>query len=66
MMKNQEVSIGSKALRLLIDQKKPKLHLFGHLHGGFGIHGTEINGSYPVERKFIGIDLDTGKKELIE
>jgi Icc-related predicted phosphoesterase len=66
MMKNQEVSIGSKALRLLIDQRKPKLHLFGHLHAGFGIHGTEINGSYPVERKFIGIDLNTEKKELIE
>jgi len=65
-MKDQEVSIGSKALRLLIDQKKPKLHLFGHLHAGFGIHGSEINGSYPVERKFIGIDLITGKKEIIE
>jgi Icc-related predicted phosphoesterase len=66
MLKNREVSIGSKALRLLIDKKRPKLHLFGHLHGGFGIHGSEINGSYPMERKFIGLDLSKGRNEIIE
>jgi Icc-related predicted phosphoesterase len=66
VMKNEKAYIGSKALRWLIDQKKPKLHLFGHLHAGFGIHGSEINGAYPKERKFIAIDLSSGTREIIQ
>jgi Icc-related predicted phosphoesterase len=62
----QEVSVGSKALRRLIDTTRPRLHLYGHLHGHFGINGREINGAYPRERKFISIDLASAEVEITE
>jgi len=63
---NENRSLGSKSLRWLIDKKRPKMHLFGHLHGAFGINGIYINGSYPDRKQFIGIDFDSGKAEIID
>jgi Icc-related predicted phosphoesterase len=62
----EESHIGSKALRWLIDKTKPRLHLYGHLHGLFGINGKEINGAYPKERKFISINLGSGELDSME
>jgi Icc-related predicted phosphoesterase len=63
--KDSEVSIGSRALRWLIDRTRPKLHLYGHIHKGFGINGKEINGAYPLQRKFIGIDLNSSEAKVL-
>lgn len=52
------INAGSKALRNMIKKKRPLLHLFGHIHQGFGIEGRSVNGSYPRSRKFIEVDLD--------
>src|SRR6202012_3131967 len=35
-------SLGCEMLRTRVDQVKPLLHLFGHIHGGYGIHETEL------------------------
>lgn len=64
--KEAEHSIGSKALRWLIDKTKPKFHLYGHFHYGFGIYGSEINGAYPRERKFICIDTNSNHAEIVK
>ncbi len=52
--------MGNKDLRNLIDAKKPKYHLFGHIHNGFGFENNSINGTYPKEKKFISINTETG------
>ncbi len=41
-MTEDELSVGSKALRWLVDAAKPKIHLHGHIHRLYGIHGTSI------------------------
>lgn len=57
---------GSKALRDLIEKRPPRLHLFGHIHGSFGIQGIFASGSYPDSRKFIGADLENRKLMVFE
>lgn len=54
---NQE-HLGSRALSNLLSRKTPYLHLFGHVHEGFGLIGRAINGCYPPRRRFIGINLE--------
>jgi len=51
--------VGSMALRRLVDRRRPRLHLFGHIHQAFGIEGTSLNGAYPHSRKFVAIDTET-------
>lgn len=34
-------NLGCEMLRTRVDQIKPLLHLFGHIHGGYGIHETD-------------------------
>jgi Icc-related predicted phosphoesterase len=46
---------GSRALRELLQQTKPLLHLHGHIHERFGWEGRSVNGAYPSERRFIRI-----------
>jgi Icc-related predicted phosphoesterase len=57
--------VGSRALRRLIESRRPRLHLFGHIHRTFGIDGNRVNGSYPASRKFIGIDVDTVEARIL-
>jgi Icc-related predicted phosphoesterase len=59
-------SIGSISLQWFIKKARPKYHLFGHVHYFFGIHGKSINGAYPRFKKFISIDLSSGKCGFIE
>lgn len=63
--KDNDVSVGSKALRWLIERARPKLHLYGHIHKGFGINGKEINGAYPLQRRFVSIDLNSGEAKIL-
>jgi len=63
--KANDVSVGSKALRWLIERAGPKLHLYGHIHKGFGINGKEINGAYPLQRRFVCIDLNSSEAKIL-
>ncbi|MGO9307647.1 MAG: metallophosphoesterase family protein [Spirochaetia bacterium] len=58
--------VGSKALAAMLRKKPVWLHLFGHVHGSFGKHGHFINGSYPLSRKYVVIDIDSREIELIQ
>jgi Icc-related predicted phosphoesterase len=58
--------VGSIALRRLVDRRRPRLHLFGHIHQAFGIEGTSVNGAYPHSRKFIAVDTETLEARLLE
>jgi Icc-related predicted phosphoesterase len=62
----EAIHVGSKALKWLIEQTGPRLHLSGHLHGHFGINGQEINGAYPKERRFISINIGPGGVDSAE
>lgn len=54
-------SSGNKDLKYLIEEKKPKYHLFGHIHEDFGYKENAINGAYTKYKLFISIDTDTNK-----
>jgi Icc-related predicted phosphoesterase len=58
--------VGSMALRRLVDRRPPRLHLFGHIHQAFGIEGRNVNGAYPLSRKFIAVDTETLATTLVE
>jgi len=58
--------LGCEELRTRIEEIKPKLHCFGHIHGGYGqanLHGTQlvnasvVNEAYRVVNKPIIIEL---------
>lgn len=57
---------GSDALRRLIEERRPRLHLFGHIHRAFGIDGSSVNGSYPPGRQFIAIDVDGCEARILQ
>lgn len=47
------IDVGCRDLRLKVDQVKPKVHCFGHIHEGFGRKLVDgilfVNASYPHE-----------------
>jgi Icc-related predicted phosphoesterase len=49
-----EVHLGCEELRKAVEEKKPRVHLFGHIHGGAGLfeHGVTrfVNAAYLNER----------------
>lgn len=51
------ISIGSKNIGNLIQEKNIKLHLFGHVHESFGNHNKHINGAYQKSNQFVSIEL---------
>lgn len=57
--------VGSKALKRLLEERKPKLHLFGHIHQSAGIYKYSINGAYPNIKKFVRIDLNENKVRYV-
>jgi len=59
-------NVGSKALRRLIDERPPRLHLFGHIHRAFGIQGICANGAYPASRKFTSVDVERREFRIVE
>lgn len=59
------VNVGSKALNKLIDERKPLLHLFGHIHEAAGIEGFSVNGAYWNLGKFVSVDVKTRSAEFI-
>lgn len=37
-----QINLGSKALLDYVKEIQPKLHIFGHIHGGYGINNTAM------------------------
>ncbi len=56
---------GSKAIAHFAWRNRPRFHLFGHVHGGFGVRWRAVNGSYPNSRSFYDIDLAEGMAHAI-
>lgn len=63
---NEGEHVGSKALRGMVERRPPRLHLFGHIHQGFGIDGNSVNGSYPYSRKFFEVNVNTMEIKILE
>jgi Icc-related predicted phosphoesterase len=56
---------GSRALARRVERGPPRLHLFGHIHQSFGIDGTRVNGSYPLSRRFVAVDVDRAEAWIL-
>lgn len=68
-------NVGSVSLRERIKKIKPKLHIFGHIHEGYGtkvkdgttyINCSVMDLNYSLENKPIVINFDEKTKEILE
>jgi Icc-related predicted phosphoesterase len=55
--------LGREALRDLIEETQPRLHLFGHVHRESGYAGRSVNGSWSYKNVFYSISVETRKVE---
>jgi len=46
-------SVGCKLLMERVKRLKPKIHLFGHIHGGYGVHFDENINTYYVNASLV-------------
>lgn len=67
------INVGCEELLLKVQQIKPKIHLFGHIHEGSGyvfdgnthyINAAVLNGRYEFRNKPITIDFDFETNEI--
>lgn len=62
------VDVGCENLRWKVDQVKPKVHCFGHIHEGYGITQIDetvfVNASYQ-HSKFRPVELTLGPQGLV-
>ena len=54
-----ELVHGIPALRDLVRDRDPRLHLFGHVHNRPGRRGRFVNGAWPHARSFWDIEVET-------
>ena len=67
------LNVGCELLRARVDELKPKIHVFGHVHSGYGykfyegthfINAAVLNEKYKYANKPITIDWDPETNEL--
>jgi Icc-related predicted phosphoesterase len=67
------INVGCEELLLKVQQIKPKIHLFGHIHEGSGyvfdgnthyINAAVLNGRYEFRNKPITVDFDFETNEI--
>ena len=67
------VNVGCEELMKRVEEIKPKIHVFGHIHEGFGyvfdgnthfINAAVLNGRYEFRNKPITVDWDPETNEL--
>lgn len=67
------VNVGCEELMKRVEQIKPKIHVFGHIHEGYGyvfdgnthfINAAVLNGRYEFRNKPITVDWDPKTNEL--
>ena len=67
------LNVGCELLRVRVDELKPKIHVFGHVHSGYGykfhegthfINASVLSERYNYENKPITIDWDPITNEL--
>jgi predicted phosphodiesterase len=68
-----EPHLGCEVLRARVDEIKPKIHVFGHIHGGHGykltnathfINASIVNEQYELEYEPITLEWDRETNEL--
>jgi Icc-related predicted phosphoesterase len=67
------LNVGCELLRVRVDELKPKIHVFGHVHSGYGykfyegthfINAAVLNEKYKYANKPITIDWDPETNEI--
>jgi len=56
---------GSRSLRRFCDERRPKYHLFGHIHESPGVVNNHFNVAYPLEKTVLKLEYYSGKYEII-
>jgi predicted phosphohydrolase len=68
------VNVGCEELMKRVEKIKPKIHVFGHIHEGYGyvfdgnthyINAAVLNGRYEFRNKPITVDWDPKTNELV-
>jgi len=57
--------VGSRSLLGLCMDRKPKYHIFGHIHESSGIAGNYFNVSYPRSKSVLKLEYYSGDYEII-
>jgi Icc-related predicted phosphoesterase len=67
------LNVGCELLRVRVDEFKPKIHIFGHVHSGYGykfhegthfINASVLNERYEYENKPMTVDWNPETNEL--
>ena len=67
------LNVGCELLRVRVDELKPKIHVFGHVHSGYGykfhngthfINAAVLNEKYKYENKPLTIDWNPDTNEI--
>lgn len=67
------LNVGCELLRVRVDELKPKIHVFGHVHSGYGykfhngthfINAAVLNEKYKYENKPLTVDWNPETNEL--
>lgn len=57
---------GSTSLRDLVENRRPRVHVHGHVHSQFGRDGRHFNVAAERHRRAVRIDLETLEAETLE
>jgi Icc-related predicted phosphoesterase len=58
--------IGGEELLKLCNERKPKYHIFGHIHESAGVQWNHFNVSYPGKKSILKIEYYSGEYEFIK
>jgi len=67
------IRVGCEMLRYRVDEIKPKIHVFGHIHEGYGyvfdgnthyINAAVLNGRYEFKNKPVNVEWDMFTNEI--
>lgn len=59
-------SAGSKAIKELVEERNPLLHIHGHIHGQFGVRGRHYNVAAGGHKRAVLINTNTVTHQLIQ
>jgi Icc-related predicted phosphoesterase len=58
--------VGGKELIKLCKERKPKYHIYGHIHESAGVHANHFNESYPAKKSILKIEYYSSDYEFIK
>ena len=60
-----DLPAGSMAIKELVEDRKPLIHIHGHIHAEFGVQGRHFNVAAAGHKRVVLIDTDTMEYQVI-